>query len=204
MAGLGWNIRQSNMPGLNHAYRRPYNPTHIACRICDQVFTSTHGLINHIESHMIDDETLSRRHNEINLMSSQPLTNPFQSNFSLLAPQPPIQNVYNFPGVQERNPFLGSTPQIVAPPRSTQPPPPPSPQPQQSQLSLLGRNNFTFRPQPVPSSSRVVQDHQPPNDCTKPLLDQLERTMPNIVESLRRDKNSHGKSHEMLDLSLKL
>ncbi|GLT71423.1 hypothetical protein SLA2020_434410 [Shorea laevis] len=108
----GWNVRPRNMHGsTNHArhqhdHQQPfYNPTQIACRICDHVFMSTQALINHIESHMVEEETAAsiRQHRTNRLPASQRdlFANCLQPSFATLP-----ENGLPPPPLPERHPFL--------------------------------------------------------------------------------------------------
>ncbi|KAH7573215.1 hypothetical protein ACOSP7_006716 [Xanthoceras sorbifolium] len=136
MAGYGWNMHHN----LNHSRKRPYLSPQIACRICDQVFMSTEALINHIETHMMEDESVFRRQHEINLMLSQrdrhfmAHPNPYQPNiFSTPTPlRPPFPSSFVNPQALQRLPF---------PVPTTTAPPTPS--------------SRIFRPCPIPPPSRA-------------------------------------------------
>ncbi|TXG72341.1 hypothetical protein EZV62_000920 [Acer yangbiense] len=118
MAGFGWTLNRDR--NLNRFRKRPYpmpniashypNPQ-IACRFCDQVFMSTQVLIHHIQTHIIEDEVVSRRQYEISLMLSQGdyhlLTNFPMASTPL---RQPIQGFFDRPWpLHERNPFPVST-----------------------------------------------------------------------------------------------
>jgi hypothetical protein len=179
----------------NHERHEPfYNPTQIACRLCDHVFLSTHALISHIESHMAEEETTTapRRQHRTNRMPPQRdlFANSLQPSFATLP-----ENRLPRP---ERHPFLGVNPSTFALPPPTLLSP---------QVSLMARNCFSHAPQfmlSAPQGQRRVAD-EPPSDCTKPYLDQLEQPIMAIVQaSDRNDENNGFSGLNKLDLALKL
>ncbi|KAJ0034208.1 hypothetical protein Pint_25087 [Pistacia integerrima] len=189
MAGFGWsNMRHGNgnnmMHELNHARKRPFASTQIACRICDQVFLSTQSLINHIETHIGENGSVvsSRRQHE--LMNNHI----FQQNYFAMRQQ-------------ERNPFLHGAPAATR--LVPQVPVPPS------RLSLsLG----VFGPHLPPNYiSRQVQAEmqrrmaaaEPARDFTKPFLDQLQQITIPANHDVERE-HRHMYDSETLDLTLKL
>ncbi|CAK7327271.1 unnamed protein product [Dovyalis caffra] len=204
MAGFGWNWRHGT-----HGSKRPLPPSHIACRICDHVFMSTQALIDHIESHMVEDDTASRRQNGPNPFSSSrtdPFSNPFS--FSLSTPTrfsqtgPLGRNRYNFLSLTERNPIFGaSTPQNLVPAQPITP---------QAHPWLARNNKYSnMRSQHVPltfpTQPKVIEE--PPNiDCTRPFLQQLERPFSYSKLGFQESNGKHKNRSDLgtLDLSLKL
>ncbi|KAF9677735.1 hypothetical protein SADUNF_Sadunf08G0138300 [Salix dunnii] len=199
MAGFGWNLRHGNILGS----KRPLLPSQIACRICDHVFTSVQALIDHTESHMIEDVEPARWKNGLKFSSrADPIANPFSFGPPTPTRLPPTgflgHNRFNFLSLTERNLAFSpsSTPQNIA---SAQPV-----STQQSQLSLLARNRkYTAGSQHVPFTLPTVQPKviEEPHDIarTRPFLQQLERPFSPGV--------NHGKNRsyaETLDLTLKL
>lgn len=208
MASFVWNKRQGNVHELldnNHARKCPFPKTQqqqIACRICNKVFLSTHSLINHIETHMVNNETAAaRRQNEL---INQFATNPnFYNNFTLQTPPPPTQPpIHSGRIAQEiiRNPFLFPNPQSLLNHQGPWPVPP----------TNLSRKNLVFGPQLQPHSifgQQAVRIQQQlsssSSDCfTKPLIDQLQKNIPAVERY--SDGNNRVFGSEMLDLTLKL
>ncbi|KAJ6689242.1 hypothetical protein OIU85_005624 [Salix viminalis] len=201
MAGFGWNLRRGNTLGS----KTPSLPSQIACRLCDHVFASVQALIDHTESHMIENVEAARWKNGPSFSSSRAdLTpNPLIS----FGPSTPTRltqtgflghNRFNFLSLTERNLAFSpsSTPQNIA---SAQPVSTP-----QSQLSLLARTSKNpAGSQQVPLTLPTVQPGvvEEPHDIdrTRPFLQQLERPF--------SSGGSHGKKRsnaETLDLTLKL
>lgn len=204
MAEYGWNMSHRNMHGLNPGGQRPYSPTRIACRLCDHVFLSTQALINHIESHMREEESARRQHRTSGLPSTR---DPFVMNsflpvnyIALPAPTgvtlPILENRLPPAGPvasSERHVLLGVD-RIVAS-RPTLPP----------QSPPMARNNFSLAPRSiVPASPR--QAEQPPKDCTKPYLNQLDHPIMAVVDitGSSDDHNTKSSLDINLDLALKL
>ncbi|KAJ6351393.1 hypothetical protein OIU78_007332 [Salix suchowensis] len=200
MAGFGWNLRRGNTLGS----KTPSLPSQIACRLCDHVFASVQALIDHTESHMIENVEAARWKNGLSFSSSRadPTANPFS-----FGPSTPTRltqtgflghNRFNFLSLTERNLAFSpsSTPQNIA---SAQPVSAP-----QSQLSLLARTSkYTAGSQQIPLTLPTVQPRgiEEPHDIdrTRPFLQQLERPF--------SSGGSHGKNRsnaETLDLTLKL
>lgn len=186
----------------NHELHEPfYNPTQIACRLCDHVFMSTQALINHIESHMAEEETTtaSRRQHRTNRMPSQRdlFANSLQPSFATL-PENMLPLVQPLPP-PERHPFLGVNRSTFALPAPTLLSP---------QVSLMARNSFSHAPQFIlsaPQGQRRSVAEEPPSDCTRPYLDQLELPIMAIVQaSDRNDENNGFSGLNKLDLALKL
>jgi len=205
MAGFGWSLRHG------HGSKRPLPPSQIACRICDHVFSSTQALIDHIESHTVEEQTASRRQNGLNLFSSshtEPFASPFS--FSLSTPTrrpqtgPLGRNRYGFPSLTERNPVFSDrrTPQnLVSGAKPFTP---------RAQLSWVPRNNkyTSVGSQHVPLTFPVqpkVIDEPHDIDFTKPFLQQLERPFSSKARFQESKGHHRSKSHvETLDLTLKL
>lgn len=183
-----------------HDHQQPfYNSTQIACRICDHVFMSTQALINHIESHMVEEETAAsiRQHRTNRLPASQRdlFANCLQPSFATL----PENGLLLPPPLPERHPFLGVNRTFAPPPTGLLPP----------QVSPMARNytNFSNSPQLILSApqgqSRVAE--APPSDCTRPYLDLLEQPIKAMVQvSGRNDENNGISGLNRLDLALKL
>ncbi|KAB5545117.1 hypothetical protein DKX38_013229 [Salix brachista] len=201
MAGFGWNLRRGSTLGS----KTPSLPSQIACRLCDHVFTSVQALIDHTESHMIENVEAARWKDGLSFSSSRadPTANPLIS----FGPSTPTRltqtgflghNRFNFLSLTERNLAFSpsSTPQNIA---SAQPVSTP-----QSQLSLLARTSkYTAGSQHAPLTLPTVQPRvvEEPHDIdrTRPFLQQLERPF--------SSGGSHGKNRsnaETLDLTLKL
>ncbi|GLU00994.1 hypothetical protein SLE2022_183230 [Rubroshorea leprosula] len=54
------NMHQDQLRHARQARHFPYGPNHqIACRICGQVFTSNQPLVDHIQTHIRQDDTVS-------------------------------------------------------------------------------------------------------------------------------------------------
>lgn len=205
MAEHGWNLRHRNMQhGLtNHArHDQPFhNPTsQIACRLCDHVFLSTQALINHIESHIAEEESTaasrSRQHRATSRLPSQRdlLFNCSQPNFATL-PENRLPLVQPPAAAAERHPFL-CVHRTFAPPTPTLLP----------QVYPMGRFS-SHAPQLIlsgPQGQRRAAE-EPPGDCTKPYLDQLEHPIMAIVQVADRNDENNGISGlNKLDLALKL
>lgn len=232
----GWNVnirrqRYSSTNGLlNRAVRqvRPLNRTQIACRFCDLVFMNTQAFILHVESHMVEDESSSRRRqHRRNHMPSQRaaiLANSFLTGNYISMPTPPRGTVPLFvnrlrtlnrplrpPPVQlpssappERHPFLGVNP-IVAP-QARRPAP-------LLQVSTMARqHDFSFTPSGLTPAAalqaqrRALTPEETPNtDRTQPYLKQLEHPITAIVEVVdSKDDNCTISGLNKLDLALKL
>ncbi|XP_048332681.2 formin-like protein 2 [Ziziphus jujuba] len=221
MAGYGWNLRHGNVQGLNRGRQQlPHNPSQIACRLCDQVFLSTQALINHIETHMVEDEAkaASRRQQkqqeeqqqQTNFMSTQRdlfAVNPFRPAFPSPTPVPTLPpstlKAQTFFPVQFSSP-LPIVPQIVNSQPLILPPPTPPP------VSPLMRNNMmtvgtpvmtpimTFVPPPMQQRRSVAIEEINASDYTKPLLSLLERPIQKPSEVVEKANGI------VLDLTLKL
>ncbi|CAB4261803.1 unnamed protein product [Prunus armeniaca] len=207
MSGCNWNMRHGgNVHGSNCApASMPSGSTEIACRICDRVFMSTQALINHIESHIVDDGLTASR---LRQLTQQTNTNPpIRSN-----PVFPLSNPFN-----QRNPFhdVHNNQIGFAPP----PPHHQYPYPPQQQLSpyALPRNvNVNVNQGVVGSHYMVMQsanetaarmaseEDDLSSDCTMPLLSQLDRPLPPVNYELDRRGNIGEASSDNLDLTLKL
>ncbi|KAJ4722737.1 hypothetical protein OWV82_006185 [Melia azedarach] len=200
----------------NHERKRPFAATQsqIACRICDQVFLSTQDLINHIETHMVGDETAaaSRRQQRDQLPCANPNTLS-QSNFPpqpLM--QPAIPNVFMSQPLSERrspvafhNPNLRGVIWDMFPCLPVQP------------ISSSGIGLQGLCPQrPVHftgSGGQLLVPQRPvleartsSNDFTKPLIDQLQKGLPDVVQPVEEQDYNMVYNAEMhgLDLTLKL
>jgi hypothetical protein len=194
------------MNELNNTRRRSYSPTQIACRLCDNVFMSTQALINHIESHMGEEEATSRmqhRTNRLPIPSQRDIcANPFQPNFALPIPPRETQQLFEnrLPVMQplappERHPFYGLNRMIV--PRPTLPP----------LVSPMARNNFAVPPQFILSAEQAQRRmvEEPSGDCTKPYLNQLDHPIMKLVDVTdSNDDNNSISGLNKLDLALKL
>ncbi|KDP40350.1 hypothetical protein JCGZ_02348 [Jatropha curcas] len=207
MAGYGWS-----MP------KRPYNsPPQIACRICNHVFMSTQALIDHIESHMTEEDSAARRQLPLPpppLMQPSP---PAGLNFischrransltqlNLSSPTHPLPfnpNAYNLPcNFQERNsstnPMFSATPQMFSS-RPTF----------QSPLSSMAtkNSNYTMPFSLATSKKKLTMAEQASGDCTKPFLQQLEKPLTPYKNEFKGIHNNRNRSDlDMLDLTLKL
>ncbi|GLU08189.1 hypothetical protein SLE2022_251130 [Rubroshorea leprosula] len=218
MAAFGWNLRRVN--NMQHdqfsqarqtrSFILPSVPNQIACRICNQVFTSTQGLITHIESHMIQDETIAAARRQ--QLDPSRLFSSHRDLFSN-----PYNNIPSFSPQQFDN-FGRHYHHVQLPMQYPSYPPllPQDPNPlsilPSSQLSLYNRNNHHFslpQPQFLPAvapyagyqgrQQRTTMQHSPSNDHTKPFLVQL--------ENMREPEYDKGRSDfdaVSLDLTLKL
>lgn len=209
MAGFGWNMRQGNTDMYDQK-----GSTQIACRICDRVFLSTQALINHIETHMVHDETAAaaatgrarshhHQNDQLNSIMLPPRRNPllqqpanpnnFQNN-NLLIPRPSMSEERYDPSLFQndlRNYFP------IPPGKFTRLTMRYMHGPQLPRNGNFGQESGHQIPQQLPSSSTT--DH----DFTKPLLDQLQRQQ--IVDVKRDDEgNNRVYESERLDLNLKL
>ncbi|OAY55555.1 hypothetical protein MANES_03G163100v8 [Manihot esculenta] len=190
MAGYGWN--------LNLCPKRPYAPPPIACRICNHVFMSSQALIEHIESHMADEDPNSRRPQNLISCQRNPFANP-SSQASLPPTLPFTPNSYSqlASNFQERNPIFSSSPQMIVSMRPTS----------QPQISLMGvRNSWSHQvPFPPQLQRKMMMMEDPPScDFTKPLLQQLEKPFPYKIELKGINDNRNSSDLDMLDLTLKL
>ncbi|KAJ9145723.1 hypothetical protein P3X46_028069 [Hevea brasiliensis] len=159
----------------------------------------TQALIDHCESHMVDEESSSRR--QPNLVPSQ--GNPFTNNSSqasLLPALPFTPNSHNLPyNFQETNPIINaSTPLILSQQPTSQP-----------QISLFGvRNNYLIGSQQVPFPHQPLREvmmmEEPASDWTRPFLQQLEKPFSYKIELKGVDDNRNTSDLDMLDLTLKL
>ncbi|KAK7279260.1 hypothetical protein RJT34_24307 [Clitoria ternatea] len=179
---------------LNYAqHLAPYNNNNgpIACRLCNQSFTSIQGLLAHVESHMAHEEVAIRR-----LYSSphQQYVNPQMhlASHHHLSPQQPI--VGDDDGM--RNIFHASPPPLAMP---HQP---------------IARTPF-FNASQVGSSqpSRKMQLSPPfisyagkNDDPTKAYLIQLEKPIKKIdfIDLVHMDDEDNNDEQEIVDLDLKL
>ena len=205
MAEHGWSLRHRiNMQhgSTNHIARHEpfHNPTQIACRLCDHVFMSTQALINHIESHMAEEESSaasrSRQHRTTTtrLPSQRDLLLPnfatlLENRLPLVQPLPPA----------ERHPFL-CVHRSFAPLR-----PPPTLLPQVSPMARFSSHAPQLILSGPQEQRRVLAPEEPPGDCTKPYLDQLEHPIMAVVQGADRNDENNGISGlNKLDLALKL
>ena len=188
----GWNSSFRNMPRFSHVKQRP--SPQIACRVCDRIFMSSRALVNHLESHMAEDGSISTTQ-QINFIPHQRegyvSVNQFQSNLSfqtlLQETRLSIRNSNSLvqnPAGTGKNPIISATQFDV------------------SSLQLqFARSNHSFRPQLLPSlkqaSQRVIEQHL--SEFTKPYIDLLDKPIPEIVELVESD--DVGKK---VDLTLKL
>lgn len=92
MASFGWGDKrhENGMHELSSSPKRPFAFPQIACRICDQVFFSTQALINHIETHIVENESVfaSRRQHDDQLTLAQRVFLENQRNHFLLHGSP--------------------------------------------------------------------------------------------------------------------
>ncbi|GLT69473.1 hypothetical protein SLA2020_416210 [Shorea laevis] len=111
MSRLMRNMRRTNNmhhDQLRHARQArhfPYGPNHqIACRICGLVFTSNQALVDHIQAHIRQDDTVSllrRRQGMINtLLSSRTLL--FANSYSFNLPNSPLFSPRQFNNLRRR------------------------------------------------------------------------------------------------------
>eukprot|EP00257_Ricinus_communis_P009776 XP_002528836.2 uncharacterized protein LOC8263762 [Ricinus communis] len=167
---------------------------------------STQALIAHIETHMVDDSSASRRQsNSLSLIPYQ-RNNPYNTNPSSSASSMPPNllsfspNSYNLPSLQEtrNNPMLSGNPQMVSP-RPIFPPQPPL-----SLLAMRKNNNYPSIGSQlqisVALSQRKTMEEHPSVDCTKPFIEQLDKPYSSKTEM----KDDNKSDLDMLDLTLKL
>lgn len=199
-----------------------YGKTQIACRVCDSVFLSTKALIDHLDSHIVDDEAATariRHHLQISHLMSSQRSNPIMS--IQLNPEATALPFQPSPQIQHQQAFFNHNQQFYSPdqaqpvpyiqrdPFNAVPPPYSNPNsyPNLHAYSSLGRNlNRRFgAPSMVPSSQKTtlhMAAMEYPGDCTRPFLSQLEYPiLP--VNRFDRHSNCNGNSNE-LDLDLKL
>jgi hypothetical protein len=190
----------------NHIARHEpfHSPTQIACRLCDNVFLSTQALINHIESHMAEEESTaasrSRQHRTTTtrLPSQRDLLfNCSQPNFATL-PENRLPLVQPSPA-PERHPFLcvhrSFAPQL----------PPPTLLPQVSPMARFSSHAPQLILSGPQGQRRILVPEEPLGDCTKPYLNQLEHPIMAVVQVAdRNDENSGISGLNKLDLALKL
>lgn len=188
------------MHEFNNSQRHhPYMPTQIACRICNRVFVSTQALINHIESHMVNEESNSRlqhRANRITPSQRALCANPLRPNFALSIPPRETPQLFEnrLAPVQpiappERHLFYGGS-RFIAPQPNLLPLLPPMPM-----------NKFALPPQMMLSAEQTQRRmvEEPPSDCTRPFIDQLDHPIVLSIEAA--DSNNDD---DKLDLTLKL
>lgn len=203
-----------------------YGKTQIACRVCDSVFLSTKALIDHLDSHIVDDEAATariRQHLRISHLMSSQRSNPFTNPRIQPNPETTALPFQSSPQIQHQQPFFNHNQQFYSPDQAQPVPykqrdpfkavPPPYSNPNRNSYpnphaySSLGRNlNTGFgAPYMVPSSQQTtlhmaaMEYH---GDCTRPFLSQLEYPiLP--VNRFDRHSNCNGNSNE-LDLDLKL
>ncbi|KAK4538929.1 hypothetical protein RGQ29_032157 [Quercus rubra] len=183
MGEYRWNMRHGNMHEFNNSQRHhPYMPTQIACRICNRVFVSTQALINHIESHMVNEEALCPNPLRPNFALSIPPRETPQLFENRLAPVQPI-------ALPERHHFYGGS-RFIAPQPNLLPLLPPMPM-----------NKFALPPQMMLSAEQTQRRmvEEPPSDCTRPFIDQLDH--PIVLSIQAADSNNDD---DKLDLTLKL
>ncbi|KAJ9182297.1 hypothetical protein P3X46_006305 [Hevea brasiliensis] len=158
---------------------------------------SSQALIDHIESHMANEDSSSRGQPNLIPCQRNPFTNP-SSQASLPPTLPFTPNSYNLPcNFQERNPIFNATPPLILSHRPTS----------QPQISLLGaRNNYTIGSQQVPFpyqwQREVMMMEEPPSDRTRPFLQQLEKPYKIELKGINDDRNIS--ELDILDLTLKL
>ena len=223
-AGFGLNSRNENVPDqLNHGRQEPYSGL-IACRICDRIFMSDEALFDHIELHLLLDESAARRQLLLSHLSPSQrslMDNRSNQNFPLLSTpqqvlqQPTLSTLDNgyassiLPSERnpassillpsERNPFsIGANTRNLDLQLTT-----PSP------ISSCSRdNNMPLRTHPTLSAApQIIFVPQPRTDCfTRPFLNQLETTllMDRMASFVDKEIAGNLGDQEMLDVTLKL
>ncbi|XWS13870.1 hypothetical protein CRYUN_Cryun36dG0076000 [Craigia yunnanensis] len=220
-AGFGLNSRNENVSDqLNHGRQEPYSGL-IACRICDRIFMSDEALFDHIELHLLLDESAARRQLLLSHLSSSQrslLDNRFNQLLSTrqqVLQQPALSTLDNgyassiLPSQRnpassillpsERNPFSVGTNTRNLDLQSTAP----------SLISSCSRdNNMPLRTHPTLSAApQIIFVPQTRTDCfTRPFLNQLETTLlvNGMASFVDREISDNLGDQEMLDVTLKL
>ncbi|KAF3456759.1 hypothetical protein FNV43_RR01413 [Rhamnella rubrinervis] len=193
-AGYGWSLRQGNVQGLNPSQQQQlsaHGRMQIACRLCDRVFLSTQSLIDHIETHMVEDEAASktRQLQQTNFISSQRdmfATNPFRSTaFPSPTPRPPSMSHKTRPFFPVRFPAVPLDQRNLSPAASqmvSQPPPIlPPPTPPLVSTSMISNNVALGTPVMTFDQRRVIVEESTSTDYTKPFLSLLEHPIPKVA-----------------------
>ncbi|KAK9931176.1 hypothetical protein M0R45_018466 [Rubus argutus] len=161
-----------------------YGKTQIACRVCDSVFLSTKALIDHLDSHIVDDEAVTariRQHLQISHLMSSQRSNPFTNPRIQPNPETTALPFQPSPQIQHQQPFFNHNQQFYSPGQE-----------------IWG----TFYGTIFPKTTLHMAAMEYPGDCTRPFLSQLEYPiLP--VNRFDRHSNCNGNSNE-LDLDLKL
>ncbi|WRX20904.1 hypothetical protein QQP08_013391 [Theobroma cacao] len=183
MAGYGWNSRHANMHRLHH--ERLYRDTNLfACRVCGDILMGKEALFDHVELHLLLDESAAIRQILLShLWSAQSMlfTNHFSQNLMLPTETGPfsIRTYTGYPDLQW----------AAAP----------------SPVCFGSRNDHMLliqTQQPTANGGAM-----PRNQCfTRPFLNQLERTLLDIRVATIMDRETATKfiDQQMLDVNLKL
>ncbi|XVF38481.1 hypothetical protein REPUB_Repub20aG0105700 [Reevesia pubescens] len=211
-AGFGSNANMGDQ--LNHAKEEPYSGL-IACRICDSIFRSDKALLDHMELHLLLDESAARRQLLLSHLSSTPSQSTLFANHTFNQNSPELstqQQVVQQPWLstlqndyassmlpRERNPFSIGTDTCNLDLHSTAPSP---------ISSWFRNNNMPIGTQPTLSSApQIIFVPQPRIESfTRPFLNQLEANL--LMEEMTSitEREIAGKlgEQEMLDVTLKL
>ncbi|PKI65203.1 hypothetical protein CRG98_014352 [Punica granatum] len=199
MAVCGWISRRPPLPmnGTNHA-RFSQQHGQIACRLCGLIFVNAQRLINHIESHILNAERISRTRNELNMFPVKrdaiPNSPPPEFRFPLPPPSQPAPHGGIPPmAIHGRNPNFFNGNHIVLP----QPNPPPQ------VLPPISRGNHVFRPPFIMPMKRprINTMDETPSDCTRPFVRLIEFPIAKMVRTGEADNEIASCT---VDLDLKL
>ncbi|EOY31931.1 Uncharacterized protein TCM_039298 [Theobroma cacao] len=104
MAGYGWNLRHANMHGLHHETLE-HNADLFACRVCGDILMGKKALFDHIELHLLLNESATTRQILLSHLSSAQsalFTNHFNQNTVLPTKTGPfsIETYTEYPDLQ--------------------------------------------------------------------------------------------------------
>lgn len=216
------------LPFLASTMRRPNHPTHFACKVCDKVCVGTHDMVRHFQSsHMRDNKSV----NEAPNLKTYPnyldrVPNFLRRNLSYRNPNPNatcngFQPIQHYPSiVPNPNSIASRVPsvQVITIPSSSLHPllpsilPKPQPTPPQPHVPTTSVYYFQHSPSlaspllPFATRNRTfgekISIQEVDRDCTKPLIDKLDRP---ILEGIKSNEENAGNGfNSKIDLTLKL
>lgn len=185
-----------HLHGINHARPSPQNQC-IACHLCGKVFMSTQSLVNHIESHIIQEDRFSRTRTEWGIppIRRDTIPSPRLSAF----PSPltsragaPVHGGFQPVASLGRNSNSVNGSRVAAPPSN----------PPQRMLPPVNWGNRAFRSQVLPPvGPQISIINESPNDFTRPYIQQLEHPISATIRPREADSEMDS---GVVDLTLKL
>lgn len=216
-----------SVSSLSSAMQRPNHPTHFACKVCDKVCVGTHDMVRHFQSsHMRDNKIV----NEALNLKTYPnyldrVPNFLRCNLSYRNPNPNatrngFQPIQHYPSIiPNPNSIASQVPsvQVTIPSSSLHPLlpsvlPKPQPTPPLPHVPTTGVSYFQHSPSltspllPFVMRNRTLGEktsiQEVDRDCTKPLIDKLDRP---ILEGIKSNEENAGNGfNSIIDLTLKL